>query len=327
MPYFTNHKNGKLDAIYSGRFAFIKPDNYQNIVDTFNNVTRSGVQQNATERINSLREEFGHSIQFSKMLIGNSLNGARWLLRQFFIYLPYKAPISAYYKLRFVWFCVNYDLVESMYKEEQKTALPLEINKLAFKTKALIAQDFKSFIFMFRHLPLPAILLFISMPITVPIGIFLNRHFTVYAFASDKKVIVEHGASAYTTTLAEHKGFNKLMRTIVTIVQHGYMINRRPWIIKDWVHIKFSAEKEMYEKLPAINSENPAFPDFSIYINKISAFAISWAGCKRIKKSDRIATALRQLVNTKNVELLEIENVDGIDDWNNTLGFFYMHGN
>ena len=88
MPYFTNHKNGKLDAIYSGRFAFIKPDNYQNIVDTFDNATKSRTQQNGTERTNSLREEFEHSIQFSKMLTGNSLNGARWLLRQFFIYLP-----------------------------------------------------------------------------------------------------------------------------------------------------------------------------------------------------------------------------------------------
>lgn len=374
MPYFTRHKQGKLDAIYSGRFAFIKPDSYNNIVKTFAQVTNEKHRQDFSEKTKSLQEEFGHSIQFSKMAVGNALNGARWLIRQFFIYFPFELPVRTYYKLRFLWFCINYTMLESMYKEVQRSSN--DQKKLTFDTKKLLRQDLHSCKLMYRHAPWATFLLIASMPITIPIGYLLSKHFTVYAlafFANEKDLgnsdelgaaaphidsrqdssdackknldhssnndnfiaqnsdirhaIIEHSSVSYTSSLGERKGFEKFVRIFIEIVQHGYMLRRRPWIIKKWVHIKFKTEKLMYATMPYLNNENPAFPDFYIYISKIGNFAMNWAGCTEIIKLSRIAALLERLAITSDVDLSEIEEFQGVEDWNNVLGFFYMHGN
>ena len=328
MPYFTKYKNGKVDAIYSGRFAFILPDSYENIVENFRKVTKENKILNFTERTKSLNEEFGHSIQFSKMPIGNALNGARWLIRQIYIYFPMEFLVSSYYKLRFIWFCGNYSLLEDMYKKSQDCTLSdNQKKKFMANLNTLFYQDLKSAVIMLKHFPILTSLLFISMPITVPIGFFLNRHFTVYALAVDKESIIEHGITSYTSSLEKHKKFARIMRIIVVLVQHGYVLKKRPWILKNWVHIKLKTEKTMYEKFSHLNSSNPAFPDFNKYINSISAFAIKWSGCNDLKKSMEISNELKNLSKTKEVNLDKINALNAFKDWENTIGFFYMHGN
>jgi hypothetical protein len=404
MPYFTRHKQGKLYAIYSGRFAFVKPDSYENIKKIFAKVTTEGTEQDSageikslreepdsyenvennltkesskekqrdfSEKTKSLREEFGHSVQFSKMAVGNALNGVRWLIRQFFIYFPFELPVQTYYKLRFLWFCINYQLLESMYKEVQQDLS--DSTKPKFDTKTLILEDFRSCKLMYQHAPLATFLLITSMPITIPIGYLLTKHFTVFVLASfddeiqetggatphiasmaepvdadkqnsghasktnshndennnksQRKAIIEHGTASYTTSLAPRKDFKKIIRIFIEIVQHGYMLKKRPWIIEKWVHIKFKTEKVMFENLPDLNKLNPAFPDYSTYFTKIGQFAIDWAGCTGIRKMEAVVDALECLTTTTDVDLSEVEKLKGIADWHNVLGFFYMHGN
>ena len=249
-----------------------------------------------------------------------------------------------------------------MYKQVQEKSGTPEHKK--YDTQALVHQDINSLGLMYCHARCETLLLIASMPITIPIGYLLNKHFTVYALAffnneeqvyissyakphlvdEEKKcessylkenhpealacqAIIEYGKTSYTSSIAERSWYEKLVRIFIELVQHGYMLKKRPWLVKKWVHIKLKTEKRMYESLPTLNLHNPIFPGFSEYICVIGGFAMSWANCKGILKLSRISDALNQLSITADVDLSEVEKHKGISDWKNVLGFFYTHGN
>lgn len=339
MPYFTDEENGQIRAVYSGRFAFIRPDTYDNIKENFKRATESvdvgGVGGAENENFSSLQEEFGHSIQFSKMPIGNALNGVRWMIRQFFIYFPYEWPVAAYYKIRILWFCLNYNMLEEMYGEHEKS--PQKNKKFPVSFAKLFVQDVKSGFIIFKCLPIPILLLMISSPVTIPIGVILNFHFTVHVLKIEKndeskeitkKEIIEHGLTAYTTSLAEKNGFSSFMRGFIVIVQHQYMMSRRPWLVRKWVHIKFKTEKLMFDKQIIKNNKIPAFQDFDGYIEKIGSFAVRWAtGDIGLMDGMKIVDALEGVTYKFDEHVDVALEARLINVWSDTLNFFYMHGN
>lgn len=287
------------------------------------------ISQCKTNQLKSLQEEFGHSIQFSRMPTGNAINGARWFIRQIFIYFPFEWPVVAYYKIRIMWFCLNYRSLEEMYKnfEGNKIQKPLTSH-----TSLLLKRDIATWFSMLKAHPLEVMALTLSMPVTIPIGIFLNLHFTIYALTmegnNEPKDIIEYGPTDYTRTRGNHKSFFSLiMRKIVTIAQHGHMINKRPWLIKKWGHIKLRTEKEMFSTKIIESNTIPAFPDFEIYLEKIGCFAIKWA----TNDSDADGTiALIDKLEELSFDFSKDEekfNASLTKKWNDTLSFFYMHGN
>ncbi len=332
MPYFTNENNGKISAVYSGRFAFILPDNLANLKERFDksigNRDRTEADQvgDNTEQV-ILDEEFEHSRDFCRSYVGNTLNGVRWLLRQFFIYFPFPWPVQAYYKLRFIWFALVYDLLEDnakkiqTEKEKKNSSIPHEPTRI--QIRALLKVDLSVMKVMREMLPLESAIFLLVSPLCFLLGYVLTRHFTIFVYATDLGRIVEHGRTKYTSSTVEHKGLTRFARFAIWLMQHEWMLARRPWIQTRWVILKFRAEYAMYSNYSYLMEGKPVFKGWKSYIQQALRFSLAWSNIK----STLAQRALQKYV----AELAKSDEVPPPEEcremWHAAVIFFYYHGN
>jgi len=304
MPYFTAFSsNGLVNAVYSGRFAFLMPNLYDDLCGQLSEAKK--VDEKAESIV---REEFKHAQDFLLLPVGLALSGWRWLLRQWYLFSPRTAPVVSYYRLRFFWFCSWYERLES---KEQK--------------QNLFIKDISVFFSMFKHFPLGSIALLIGAPLTFPIGYVLNRHFTIFAYASDLGRRVEVGPTSYTSTVfGENRA--SLLRRVVGYFQRFPTLTTNGSIRINWMRLKFYAEKEMYARFPRLPIEVAPFRDFVQYVNQMTIFSVFWSGNRGLFEANVLANAC---LNSDNEELWRRLSNDrrSFQVLFDAGEFFFLHGN
>lgn len=335
VPYFTNENNGKISAVYSGRFAFILPDELANLKDRFdksvgNRDRIAGEHVGESPKQVILDEEFEHSRDFCRSYFGNTLNGMRWLLRQFFIYFPFPWPVQAYYKLRFIWFALAYDLLEENAKkiqterEKKNPSTPHEPERV--KIRALLQVDLSVMKAMREMVPLEFGIFILVSPLCFLLGYILTRHFTIFVYATDHRRIVEHGRTKYTSSTVEHKDmtrFDRFARFAISLMQHEWMLTKRPWLQTRWVVLKFRAEYAMYSNHPSLMKGKRVFAEWEEYIEVILRFSLLWSNME----SSQAQITLQEYVDELAISDEAPPPEECREMWDAAVIFFYYHGN
>ena len=284
---------GRIEAVYSGRFAF---------VNSLNGMSFEQLFLTEKQQRSDIAEEFLHYKLMRYSLLGLGLLSLRWFVRLIFnsfgksrsIY-----PVYFYYVLRTLYFANVYDYFE------KDTTFKITL----FRLLVLWKLEFKIIKLAFNHLPLLYILLFLFiLPLHIIFGFIINYHFAFISINEGNYINISY-----------RKYLNNKKSVLNQISQKTWIEN---WFNAglskiDWAIIKFTAERDILVSL----KKNEIFKN---YVFKIVKFAVSWTGidCDPLQFE-----ATCRLLRDANLKLKDKKFDNSIIINSLFWDFFYRHGN
>ncbi|MDD2774818.1 MAG: hypothetical protein PHU06_02565 [Gallionella sp.] len=393
--YFTkiDTVTKKIKAIYTGRFAFVTCQSYEIEVlklayhEASKDKSRANISilheeskvesqktspeeksnQNIHQNVyESIKEEFVHSRQLSRGLVGLSLNGFRWITRIIWLLTNNRYLLERYYEMRCIFYSIAYDTFEndaSIFLGDGKEMSEFISRPLAFFKKYIREVD----VIVFREwlLNCPAIFMIIYVIFVIPfsiIGFVITKHFTVYIYKRDDgNHVIAHlisnarYVSEITESLENKEASGGVQKILGMIIQPEYwaMKLRGRVTFEDWIVTKFMTECRFYdikygayikikEKYGHTKGKyHEIFPDFETYLHKSVDIAFS-CGCNQDEiiyahklrkvfgacKDGNFSTIKQEYIRVMDEKAAKLAE-SGQEDYSmvRQMDFFYLHGN
>jgi hypothetical protein len=326
MFAFTRQdKKGQIEAVYCGRFSFVKglkreaADNAVNIL--------ASSKSNLDQVNKNIAEEFIHSNQFLQSLTGLALNGFRWFVRLMWCTKKNKTFVINYYKIRAIYYLYAYE-------EFEKNAVTLlENNSLKRRLPLLLdVKILKSW--LKSKTGFAKICLYLFFPFFIGMGWITTRHFTLITQQLEKDddnwIMREknHSIGGYVNRIGSMKKKNFLHNLLgkLKIEKWFPLSSEDDW---RWMICKFYAEnaiwKEYQKKINQVNigmmKNSKSFCD---YVLSIINFSANWS-----MLDDPLIFRLIKVCSSPHLGSMP-QDIGW--DMNNqhmrkTVNYFYLHGN
>ncbi|ENM3890402.1 hypothetical protein Q9F25_003635 [Vibrio cholerae] len=321
MPLlFTNEKNGKINAAYTGRFAFIRGITSEEADQFIHNEHRNvGVEI-------KLQEELEHSRLFIKCQSGLIISAIRWLVRVYWLFTKKNKAIYHYYKLRAIFFANMYSLHEST------VSLILNDSSRSYfssdDVKKIRAMDRKVLNEWKIELGYKYIFIIILYPVLYFMGYITTKDFTIVSFKSENGKLVEHNSAK-----------NGLLNNIGT-KKRGHLDLLLKYLIVEswtnktyidnlsWVREKFRSEKASWNYIEVTLRDDKqyhlVYPSFEEYCIKLADFVLSWASCKNSNSHEALSFFL---INPDDDDVFNYLANTEDEHLKKAIDYFYYHGN
>lgn len=262
--FFTNQINGKIKAIYTGRFSYVLGVDLTSALADYQKIIRE--RKKGTIELN---EEYNHCKLFLWSIAGLYINGLRWVVRAIYMISNISCIVHDYYKARSIYFGLSYDYHEKYVGSSIKNL------------KELLTIDMKIIFLSLKNSRIYLLFLFL-FPLIWFIGLIITYHFTVRirdnSTEDPKEInISKHGYVG----IEQNRKSNPFSKKIGQLIQLENHINRGNHV--SWMMQKYYAEKEMWKKygnLFSFGSTNT----FDEYVNQYVRFVDLWFGCVMPRK-------------------------------------------
>lgn len=299
--FFTKLNCGKVQAIYTGRFAYLLGLNASMARKQFSTVVRDG-----NGKHNELTEEYQHFRLYMRSLAGLYINGLRWVVRVIYSVTNSSMVAKDYYKARSIFFGMAYRFHEDQVNGESQSLI--ELARLDIRIIARM-------LFVSRI----ALLSFALFPLVVLVGMVISAHFTtrICDAASGSPKVINISKFGYV-------GLDSEKKTHPLIVQFGKVIQIETYF-RDvnhfrWMHSKALAEREMWDRYGS-DFHFGCSNTFEEYVRQYVRFVEHWFGMTGITP----ITMIRYLLKPGDgipKDLLDQKEALRYYAW-----FAYAHGN
>ncbi|MGR0480179.1 MAG: hypothetical protein ACTFAL_01910 [Candidatus Electronema sp. V4] len=259
--YFTRQNQGKIDALYSGRFAYILSNDKSTAKKYFEEILRG--KETGSEQ---LLEEYNHFKLYSKSISALYINGIRWIIRFIFIFTNNYWIVYEYYKARAIFFGMAYSFHEDSVREKRVNYIDL----IKLDIKIIFHSLKNSKIYM---------LLFLFFPVIALIGFVITKHFSVRIVDLSCKEIPK---KMVVISKYGYVRYEEGMMSSTFVQKFGGIIQLERWGVAHkkeefWLIAKFAAEKDMWSLYPSKFkfADDDTYFD---YVHKIIIFIEKWHG-------------------------------------------------
>lgn len=342
MLYFCSSDNSKIQAIYSGRFAFISnadSDTINQLINKLQVCSKSNVsfKKSKNKSTSSFIEEYIHSKIFINCYTGLILNGYRWIVRALWMFFRLKEPVRVYYKMRTIFYSVMYPLHESFvnvyldnnsnrndeyYKSKRHVYKYLK--KIHEADKLIINKYFQHF--SMKQLSV----LFVLWPVCLLCGWFIGKGYTVISQELNDGKLTENNHPLSGTINKSSKGNHSLTERIfdlirISTIKPNYFID--DW---NWTMLKFQSEYAIWdfavEYSKTYDNKERFIRDFYQYIAVILGFVSEWICLDDIRPNIILIKKIRRSIE-KNIIEEPPTNWDTNPQLVKFINFFHLHGN
>ena len=227
--FFTKLSNGKVHAIYTGRFAYLIGLEVSKARNQFSTVVR---KRNSDHK--GLTEEYRHFSLYMRSLAGLYINGLRWITRLLYTVTNSAMIAKDYYKARSIFFGMAYRFHED------------EVHKDSQSMIDLIRLDMKIVVRMLNVSRI-ALVFFLLFPLVVFVGWFISAHFTTRVCDRTSGEPKEINISKF-----GYVGLDSESEPHPLLVHFGRIIQIESYFKRVdhflWMHAKAQVEKEMWNR-------------------------------------------------------------------------------
>ncbi|QTH71618.1 hypothetical protein [Pseudoalteromonas xiamenensis] len=321
MPLlFTKETEGRINAVYTGRFAFVRGLSSTE-ADLF-----IAEKIASTEKKDRLLEELEHSRVYIKCSSGLIISAIRWFVRIFWLVSKNEKFVYRYYKLRAIFFVNMYSLHEDIVEFNRKSNDDSKFSEMA--TRDLKLSDQKVMSAWKKELGYTYLAIQIFYPVLYLMGYITTKNFTIVSSNGDVDELVDHNSSVggllNDIGTKERGFFDPLLKYL--IVENWSNMTYSDGL--SWVKEKFRSERDSWRYVETALNKNKKYqslyPSFHEYCHKISDFVLSWSSCKDINSREALVYFLKYpddkdaynyLLKTQDVFLKK------------AIDYFYYHGN
>lgn len=322
MPLlFTNQKNGKINAAYTGRFAFVRGVNSKQ-ADSFvkNQILRCKSEIR-------LQEELQHSRTFIKCHSGLILSALRWLARIGWLATKSNYSVILYYKLRTLFFAHMYSLHEStvasiLYDDEKTTLSSSDLRALRARDKLVLKEWQKVLGYKYG-------LLVLCYPLLYLMGYLTTKDFTIISFKVLNGKLVEKNSaeSGFLNNIGSVQKRKKIDSFLKYLIVENWANKGHKENVK-WLQEKFKTEKSLWDQCSTILSDDAqykdVFPSYEEYCFKVADFVLDWSCCTKV---DSCHTFTYFLVEPNDDEAFNQLLTTEDEHLKKAIDYFYYHGN
>lgn len=345
MLYFTSIRpvekvqQNTIDAIYSGRFAFLDPTHNKHLVSALKKLASRDIfdaffsYHPSSKREETVLEEFLHAKLLLNSYIGQSLNGLRLITRIKWLWYKSTQAVENYYKIRTLFYLCAYDAhenlagglisdLESSVKAKLATTTAKEKKQKITSTVRTIDKEI--------HNEIRAVLgkrtyyyFLLASPVYWSIGRVLSNSFTIITRHEGRDEHYGEGGiiNAYSWEQLEKYWFLKFLRWL----HFEWWFRNSVHDDWQWMVIKFATEKKQWEIFQ--NTQNINLPfTYREYKNLVMGFVGRWSNYKNAKSLYQINSAINLCSQGQKVPFPK-ENISSNPDFQKFVNFFYLHGN
>ncbi len=256
--FFSNQKNGRVKALYTGRFSYVLGVDLSDALKDYQLIVRE-------RKLGSdeLLEEFNHYQLFIWSLAGVYVNGLRWIVRALYAVTNKPWLIYDYYKARSLYFGLSYEFHEAHVGSPNIKHL----NLFTLDLKIIYLSGQNSFVYLFFLLFFPLVWL---------IGFVITYHFTsrVCDTSSGEPKEINISKHGY-VGIEKNRNMTPALKKIGKLIQIEHYLNKGNHI--QWMLEKYRAEKHMWTKFDRIFKFGVT-NTFDEYVNQYVRFVDSWFG-------------------------------------------------
>lgn len=324
MPLlFTNLVKGKINAAYTGRFAFIREATSEH-ADGF-------IEGNKPPELleQRLKEELEHSRVFIKCKTGLIISALRWIVRIGWLITRNENLVYKYYQLRAMFFICMYSLHEELVGSKLISETSNRLTNI--QKKKLNDADCKVFSLWKEHLSFfsyYSILLF--SPVLLLMGFVTTKDFTVISFQKVDNQYKDHNSSSNTTINLNNIGFkkNRLTNYLLKLIIIENWANKTFADDINWARQKFRAEKDNWPLVQSILKDDKqyhsVYPSYEEYCLKLADFVLSWSNCQSFTSKEAFLLFLK---NADDEEVIKFISESNDEFLKKAVCYFYYHGN
>lgn len=332
MLYFTS-QSARLDAVYSGRFAFIANATAAWIAAALDRIGRTpdGPPEatppvpDGDPLVSAFAEEYRHAQLFLSCRSGLVLGGGLVLVRISWLFFRSRRTVYDYYRLRAAFFAVMYRLHEdavaaALQRIVLDDPIPDELRDHVRRADRAVWDAWRAM------MPRLVIVLRLVSPLLSLVGRLFARHYTVISQEFENGSLHEHNHAlgGFANDLyADRSPLPRPIRRWLRAARPESIVPNTFATDWEWMLLKFLAERDCWG---LVLERNHQAMSFDAYRAEVLAFAAAWVHLHQARPIATISTAIDE-TRTQHALPPPPEGWGGNPRLRKLVNFFYLHGN